>query len=259
MVPGAVGPTGPLWQVGPLARRVEDLALALGLIAGPDGRDPSTAPAPLGQPGALSPRGLRVALHVDNGVVAADAATAEAVRAAGRALADAGAIVEEVAPPALARAPELFVGLFCGDGGASVHHLLGTLGTDRPSPLVQQLGQMAAASALPTPAFVGVLVGLDLFRAEMLGFMAGYDAILCPANATPALRHGATFDHMPSFSYTFAYNLTGWPAAVVPAGRSPEGLPIGAQVVARPWREDVALALAGQVEAALGGWSAPPI
>jgi amidase len=64
---------------------------------------------------------------------------------------------------------------------------------------------------------------------------------------------------MPAFSYTFAYNLTGWPAAVVRAGQSPEGLPIGAQIVARPWREDIALALAGQVEAALGGWVAPPI
>jgi amidase len=258
-VPPFVGPTGPLWQCGPLARRVEDLALALRLIAGPDGRDPSTVPASLGDPGAVAARGLRVALHVDNGVVTADVATAAAVRAAGRALADAGATVEEVVPPALTRAPELFVGLFCGDGGAGVQHVLEMLGTREPSQLVQRLGQIAAASALPTAAYAGMLVGLDVYRAEMLAFMARYDAILCPAAATPALPHDASLDHIPGFSYTFAYNLTGWPAAVVRAGTSPEGLPIGAQVVARPWREDVALALAGQVEAALGGWTAPPI
>ena len=56
------------------------------------------------------------------------------------------------------------------------------------------------------------------------------------------------------FSYTGAYNLTGWPGAVVRGGTSPEGLPIGVQVVARPWREDVALAVAQQLETALGGW-----
>jgi amidase len=51
-----------------------------------------------------------------------------------------------------------------------------------------------------------------------------------------------------------AYNLTGWPAAVVRAGTSPEGLPIGVQIVAPPWREDVVLAVAGSIETAFGGW-----
>jgi amidase len=216
-------------------------------------------PASLGEPADVAARGLRVALHVDNGVVPADQATVATVRAAGCALADAGVVVEEVVPPALARAPELFVGLFSGDGGDGVQHLLEMLGTREPSPLIQRLGQMVAASALSTAAFCELLVGLDLYRAEMLGFMAGYDAILCPTAATPALPHGASFDHLADFSYTFAYNLTGWPAAAVPAGMSPEGLPIGVQVVARPWREDVALALAAEVEAALGGRVAPPI
>jgi amidase len=58
-------------------------------------------------------------------------------------------------------------------------------------------------------------------------------------------------------SYTIAYNLTGWPGAVVRAGTSPEGLPIGVQIVARPWREDLALAVARSIETALGGWQPP--
>jgi amidase len=62
---------------------------------------------------------------------------------------------------------------------------------------------------------------------------------------------------MPAFSYTMTWNLTGWPAAVVRAGATAEGLPIGAQLVAPPWREDVALAAAACVEAALGGWRPP--
>ena len=81
-----------------------------------------------------------------------------------------------------------------------------------------------------------------------------YDVILCPVNAYPALRHGGTPDALPAFSYTSTYNLTGWPGAVVRGGTSPEGLPIGVQVVAPPWREDVALSVAQHLEIALGGW-----
>jgi amidase len=65
-------------------------------------------------------------------------------------------------------------------------------------------------------------------------------------------------DRSPAFSDFQTYNLTGWPSAVVRAGTSEEGLPIGVQVVARPWREDVALAVAKRIEEALGGWQAPP-
>ena len=51
-----------------------------------------------------------------------------------------------------------------------------------------------------------------------------------------------------------AYNFTGWPGAVVRCGTSPEGLPINVQVVAQPWREDVVLAVAKQLEEVFGGW-----
>jgi amidase len=69
--------------------------------------------------------------------------------------------------------------------------------------------------------------------------------------------HGSTYDRLEAFSYTMTYNLTGWPAAVVRAGALPEGLPIGVQVVARPWREEVTLALAQHLETALGGFQPP--
>ena len=55
------------------------------------------------------------------------------------------------------------------------------------------------------------------------------------------------------------YSLAGWPCTVVRCGTAPQGLPIGVQVVARPWHDDVALALAGHLEAALGGWQPPPV
>jgi amidase len=82
----------------------------------------------------------------------------------------------------------------------------------------------------------------------MLSFMENYDIIICPVCAYPAMHHGTSFEMFPAFSYTMTYNLTGWPAVVVRAGTSPEGLPIGVQIVARPWRDDVALAVALHIE-----------
>lgn len=95
----------------------------------------------------------------------------------------------------------------------------------------------------------------DHFRTQMLGFMRRYDVVLCPVDRHPAPPHDE--EDLQRFSYTLPYSLTGWPCAVVRAGTSPEGLPIGVQVVARPWREDVALAVALHIEAAGGGWRAP--
>ena len=56
------------------------------------------------------------------------------------------------------------------------------------------------------------------------------------------------------FSYTMTHNLTGWPAAVVRCGQTAAGLPIGVQIAAHPWREDVALRIAGRLEELCGGW-----
>ena len=91
---------------------------------------------------------------------------------------------------------------------------------------------------------------LDGWRSRMLARMATLDAIVCPVSPGPAVPHD-TFERATA-AYTQTFNLTGWPSTVVRAGTSREGLPIGVQVVARPWREDVSLALAGEIERALG-------
>jgi amidase len=117
------------------------------------------------------------------------------------------------------------------------------------------------AYAMPTPAFWNLQSQWDKFRSAMLTFMDKYDVILCPVNAYPAMLHGTTFEAEKryAFSYTSPYTLTGWPSVTVRGGTSPEGLPIGVQVIARPWREDVALAVAQHLETALGGWQPPSL
>jgi Asp-tRNA(Asn)/Glu-tRNA(Gln) amidotransferase A subunit family amidase len=60
-------------------------------------------------------------------------------------------------------------------------------------------------------------------------------------------------------SYTQWFNILGNPAVVVPVGRSPEGLPIGVQVVGRPYEEELVIAVARAVEQGCGGYRPPPI
>jgi amidase len=96
-------------------------------------------------------------------------------------------------------------------------------------------------------------------RAGMTAFMEKYDVMICPVNAYPAMPHENAYDKADGWTYSRIYNLTGWPVAVVRGGTSPEGLPIGLQIVARPWREDVALAVAQHLESELGGWQRPSI
>jgi Asp-tRNA(Asn)/Glu-tRNA(Gln) amidotransferase A subunit family amidase len=102
----------------------------------------------------------------------------------------------------------------------------------------------------------------DELRETFLRQMETYRVLICPVASLPAFRHGermwsidgAEVEYLDAMSYTQWFNILGNPAVVVPAGRSPEGLPIGVQVVARPWRDDVALAAALQLERDLGGW-----
>ena len=60
-------------------------------------------------------------------------------------------------------------------------------------------------------------------------------------------------------AYSQWFNLLGNPGAVVPVGKSPEGLPIGVQIVGRPWEEEAVLAIAAKIEQATGGFRRPPL
>jgi amidase len=258
IVPYGMGAVDALTQLGPMARYVEDLALVLSIIAGADDRDPGIIPMPsMGGPGCIDMAGLRVAVHTNNGVMEPTRETVRTVENAAVALKDAGVAIESKCPKAIAENADLPSDLMSADGRAWTRRLLEKAGTKEVHPwLVKRLDDANTVSAA---RLTEILEKLDAYRSDMLGFMQDYDAILCPACVFPALPHGASLadDKAKGFSYTNAYNLTGWPGAVVRAGVSDEGMPIGIQIVAKPWREDVALALCGSIEASLGGWQSP--
>jgi len=260
--PPVAGLMNRLWQIGPLARFVEDLILALRVIMGPDGRDPVSVPMPLGDPDAVVLKNLRVAFYTDNGILSPTPETAEAVKNTVKALSDLVMSVEENCPQEIERTYDIWWGLASADRGAGVTAILKLAGTTELHLYMKRFLDVQLAAKPMVPSDFGSLIsGWDTFCSAMTRFFENYDVIICPVIAFPAQEHGFIMqkDKDLGFSYCFTYNLTGWPAAVVRGGTSPEGLPIGVQVVARPWREEVALAVAQHIETALGGWQPPSL
>jgi len=213
------GLSDPRSQVGPMARFVSDLALTLPVLVGPDGIDSGVVPVPLAKRTPKLP-GLRVAWYADDGIMKPAPAVAAAVRAAARALADEGCTVIEERPPSLPEAQLVTLG-YWGKKHMSHERLYSRW---------------------------------DVFRSTILEFMTRFDIVLSPVSPTVAPLYKARGSPDHQYTYTIPYSLSGNPCVVVRAGTSPENLPIGVQVVARNWHDDVALRAARAIERALGGW-----
>ncbi len=243
-------------QLGPLARTVDDLARLIPILSGIDDEDPYGMPVPLLDPRRVAVRGLRVVFFTDNGIKTPTAETIQVVRAAAAALERAGARVEERFPAGLNRANELWHEIAGADGGAWLKRLLEGAGTPNGGTVS---GWFADAKPVSAERLTLLVEQLDEVRGQLRRGMESVDLILCPVMPFPAVKHGGSNAPGYADSYNEPHNITGWPVAVVRGGTSPEGLPIGVQCVAKPWREDVALAAAKVVESALGGWKAPAI
>jgi Asp-tRNA(Asn)/Glu-tRNA(Gln) amidotransferase A subunit family amidase len=125
----------------------------------------------------------------------------------------------------------------------------------------------AVASVPPLTAsrLLHTLFDRDVLRSRFLDQMDRYPILLCPVNAVPAFRHGErswdvegqTVGYLDASSYSQCFNLLGNPAAVVPVDRSPEGLPIGVQIVGRPWEEERVLAVAAILDETIQGYRLP--
>jgi amidase len=111
-------------QLGPMARKVEDLALALPILAGVDWHDPSVVPMPIGDYRNVSVKGCRVAFFYGDGVFEPSAKTAAAVASAVKLLEESGASVEEALPGVTKDVYDLTLALWTADGGAGFEAVL---------------------------------------------------------------------------------------------------------------------------------------
>lgn len=255
-VPPAGGWIEALWQIGPMARHTEDLVLAMQLLAGEDGEDFTSPPVPLFECGDLTR--LRVAFFTDNGFAHCTDAVKESVVRCAEFLAKSGMRVEECKPPCVEEAFEIEFALLGADGVDGIDAYLRDVGSMELHPLLTAwLDRMrplrATASELATR-----WAQWDEYRTGLTRFFEQFDAILCPVYTQAALKHGDSIKeaNFEGFSYTMAWNLAGAPAATVRCSES-DGLPINVQVVAKPWRDMTALAVASLIEVELGGWKPP--
>jgi Asp-tRNA(Asn)/Glu-tRNA(Gln) amidotransferase A subunit family amidase len=265
--PGSAGPFAQLGVVGPMARTVRDVQRLFEVVAGPDPGDPCSAPVPLRHPSEAEVRKLRIAYFEDDGVTPVTPETAAAVRAAADALRQQGFQVERWVPPGLERIWRLWWNLF-GRAGQMAFEQTVAGREDELSPVLRDFrARVAAEPPLTAGELLNTLLERDVIRVAILAKMEEFPILLCPACAVPAFRHGERewtiqgrkVEYLKAMSYSQWFNLLGNPAAVVPVGKSPEGLPIGVQIVGRPWQEEEVLAIAAKIEDSCGGFHRPPM
>ena len=235
---------------GPLARCVGDLRLALAAMAQPDMRDGTWMPVPLEGPELKRPRGVAI-VPSPFGDEAPE--VVEAVKAAGRWLADAGFAVEETPPPRLAEAADLWHKLVINEERRVL------------APLIRKFGDAKSRYNLDCHiAYAPELDGeqvlacfeqrLSIMRAWQL-FQESYPIIVLPVSAQLPFRSGQDQEGEPVIRALLdaqrpllAVPALGFPALAVPTGTA-NGGPVGVQVIAGRFREDVCFAAAEVIEA----------
>jgi amidase len=265
--PASGGPFALLGVVGPMARTVADVKALFEVMQGPDDGDTCAAPVPLHWPGDDQVKKLRVGYFEDDGRTPVTPETRTAVRTAAEALRGAGLQVEPFRPEGLEEARVLWKKFFVTVGGMLIRPMFHGRENELSPTLKQFLEWSAAEPPLSGETLLEAWIGRDILRAKFLGQMRKYPILLCPAAAIPAFRHGErswkidgeTVEYLDAWSYTEWFNLLGNPGAVVPVSHSAEGLPIGVQIVGRPWEEEQVLAVAAALEKECGAWKIPPI
>jgi amidase len=248
-----------------MCRRVEDLALITPIISGPDFHDAACAPVPWADPAKVELKKLKVAFCVDNGGTGTDEDTKKTLRQTAKWLEGVVAAVDEEVPlDILMDVTAARRDITSGDAWAFYKRLADKWGTHNFSPSVTE--RMKTMKPLSSAELVAAWEKADNAKSRMINWMQSYDVFLCPVFSQSA--QAIDVDHSDAgvirdgggWTYRGVFNSTGLPVVVVRCGSSADGkLPIGVQVVAAPWREDIALAVASYLEGKSGGWKKPPI
>lgn len=263
--PTSVGPFALIGVVGPMARTVDDMKILFEVMQGPDDGDTSSAPVPVRWPSENNLKKIRIGYFEDDGRTPVTADTRAAVRTAAAYLRQAGFDVVPFRPEGLDRARQLWWKFFGIAGGM----LLGPMTRGREadlSPILKEFNSWVTADPPHTAeSLLETWIGRDEVRLQIFAQMRDYPVLLCPAAAIPAFHHGErnwaidgqTVSYLDAWSYAEWFNLLGTPALVLPVSQSSEGLPIGVQISATPWQEELVLSVAAALEKARGKFPNP--
>jgi Asp-tRNA(Asn)/Glu-tRNA(Gln) amidotransferase A subunit family amidase len=252
-----------LGVVGPMARTVQDVRTLFEVMKGPDEEDGLCSPIEAKLYEAEGLRGMRVGILESDALGNASEGTKAAVQRAGRLLEAQKFNVETFRLDGLQRAIELWWFFF----GPMIAHLFGEVVAGREadlSPMFREyLAVAQSKSAVTLDEFLTACAARDAVRASIMRQLRDVPILLSPVCLAPAFRHGeGSWQPGTGYRDTMRHsqwlNLAGFPGAAVPMGFSPEGLPIGVQVIGRPNEDELVLAVGELLESARGKWVAPP-
>ncbi|MBM3489651.1 MAG: amidase [Alphaproteobacteria bacterium] len=275
-VPPAPGAEAPLdiAVLGPLARSSEDLALAMGVLAG-QGVWPA-APAP--SAGRRRLADFHIAAWLDDGDFPIDASVLAVLRRAVEGLRQAGASVHETARPGftLAQAHEVYYALLAAALGAglserSIANFRRRLPTLSPTDQGYEARFMRGVS-LSHRDWLALNERRHGLQRHWARFFERYDALLCPVMPTAAFRHdhnpdvyarravvnGRPVPYLDQVVWAGLVGIAELPSTVVPVGLTAEGLPVGLQVVGAFRQDGTCIDLAGRIGRLMGGCRRPP-
>jgi amidase len=264
-LPACVGPFSTLGAIGPMARTIEDVALLFRVLSGQDPTDPAGAPVAYRQPSVEELKQIPIGYFEDDGLVPVTAETREAVQAGAESLRRQGFKIAPFRPRSLELARKVWWTFFVRCGGMFVDQIVKG-SEDKLSPTLKGFLQIAhAENAMTAAELLNGWAESDIIRAKLLEEMKEFPVLLSPVCSVPAFKHGerkwsidgTEVGYLDAMRYTQWFNTLGAPAAVVPVGRSPEGLPIGVQIAARPYQDEIALGIASAIDREFG-YVAPP-
>jgi Asp-tRNA(Asn)/Glu-tRNA(Gln) amidotransferase A subunit family amidase len=265
-LPPCVGPFSVLGAIGPMARTMEDVALLFDTLSGHDSIDPASAPVSLRKPSLTDLREQTIGYFEDDGLVPVTHETRAAIQDSVRALRESGFRVESFRPHTLELLRKLWWKFFVRCGAMFYQPAIRGKETQL-SPIFREFLSIAAIDGpLDGTDLLDAWAELDLLRSKTLREMESYPVLLCPVASIPAFRHGERswtvegreVAYLDAVRHTQWFNVLAAPAAVIPVGQSSEGLPIGVQIVARPYEDEVALVVANVLDKAFG-YKPPPL
>jgi amidase len=209
---------------------------------------------------------LRIGYFEDDGLTPVTPETRKAIHDVAQVLRNQGFDVRPFRPNDLEQARKLWE-LFFVRCGAMFEEPLVRGHEEKLSPVFRDfLSRAHAVPPLTADDLLKAWAESDIIRHKLLTQMQEFPLLLCPVCAVPAFRHGERswiidgrqVEYLDAMRYSQWFNLLAAPAAVMPVGRSPQGLPIGVQVVGRPFEDEIVLKVASVIDHEFG-YVPPPI
>lgn len=256
----AVGhPGGLLGVAGPMARTAEDLKILFEALAGYDARDPFSAPVPLREPGL---DGLRIGVMEQWRDIPVQESVRDAVRKAASLL---GPAAEPFAPAGLGSALDVWWFFFGELPAAYTRDAVSSCPTDAHWTGTELMNMVDEAKEITGRNVVDMLAERDRLRATLLAQMERYPVLLLPACGVAAFPHrkrrwqagGQEITLLEAMAPATPFNLMSFPAVVIPMDVTGDGIPVGVQLVGKPYSEELLLEVAIRLEKARGPFLLP--